>query len=52
MEILKEVAKEKLVIMVTHNPDLAEKYATRTVRLLDGKLISDSKPFTPSDKDK
>ena len=52
MEILKEVAKDKLVIMVTHNPDLAEKYATRTVRLLDGKIISDSMPFVPSEKDK
>lgn len=52
MELLKEVAKDKLVIMVTHNPDLAEKYATRTVRLLDGKIISDSMPFVPSEKDK
>lgn len=52
MEILKEVAKDKLVIMVTHNPDLAEKYATRTVRLLDGKIISDSQPFIPTEKDK
>lgn len=52
MEILKEVAKDKLVIMVTHNPDLAEKYATRIVRLLDGKIISDSMPFVPSEKDK
>lgn len=51
MEILKEVAKDKLVIMVTHNPDLAEKYATRTIRLLDGKVISDSEPFTPGEKD-
>ncbi len=45
MDILKEVAKERLVIMVTHNPDLAEQYATRTVRLLDGKVISDSDPY-------
>ena len=52
MEILKEVAKDKLVIMVTHNPDLAEKYATRTVRLLDGKIISDSQPFIPTKKHK
>ena len=51
MEILKEVAKDKLVIMVTHNPELAEKYATRTVRLVDGKIISDSDPFTPSPAD-
>lgn len=46
MEILKEIAKEKLIIMVTHNPELAEQYATRTIRLLDGKVISDSQPFT------
>ena len=52
MELLKEVAKDKLVIMVTHNPDLAEKYATRIVRLLDGKIISDSMPFVPSEKDR
>jgi len=45
MEILKEVAKDKLVIMVTHNPELAEQYSSRIVRLLDGKLISDSDPY-------
>ena len=45
MEILKEVANDRLVIMVTHNPELAEKYATRTVRLLDGNIISDSDPY-------
>ena len=44
MEILKEVAKEKLVIMVTHNPELADIYSTRIVRLLDGHIISDSSP--------
>ena len=42
MEILREIAREKLVIMVTHNPELAEPYATRTIRLLDGKVISDT----------
>lgn len=47
MEILKEVAREKLVIMVTHNGELAEKYATRTVRLLDGVITDDSEPFEP-----
>ncbi len=46
MDILKEVAKEKLVIMVTHNPELAEKYSTRIVRMLDGQITSDSKPLT------
>ncbi|MBR4500754.1 MAG: ABC transporter ATP-binding protein/permease [Clostridia bacterium] len=44
MEILKEVARDRLVIMVTHNPDLADTYATRIVRLEDGKVISDSDP--------
>ena len=44
MEILKEVSKERLVIMVTHNPELAETYATRTIRMLDGVIISDSMP--------
>ncbi len=45
MELLKEVAKERLVIMVTHNPDLAGKYSTRIITLLDGKKTSDSKPY-------
>ena len=45
MEILKEIAREKLVIMVTHNPELAGQYATRIVRLLDGNIISDSDPY-------
>ncbi len=44
MDILREVARDRLVIMVTHNPDLADKYATRTVRLLDGRIISDTMP--------
>ena len=42
MEILREVARDRLVIMVTHNPELAETYATRIIRLLDGKVVSDS----------
>ena len=45
MNLLKEIAKDKLVIMVTHNPELAEKYSTRIVRLLDGKITDDSNPF-------
>ena len=45
MDLLQEIAKDRLVIMVTHNPDLAEQYATRTVRLLDGNIISDSNPY-------
>ncbi len=44
MDILREIAREKLVIMVTHNPELAAQYATRTVRMLDGRLLSDSDP--------
>ena len=45
MEILKEIAKDKLVIMVTHNPELAVEYSTRIVKLRDGKVIDDSMPF-------
>ena len=45
MEILREIAKDKLVIMVTHNPELAEEYSTRIVRLRDGRVIDDSMPF-------
>ncbi len=45
MEILKEVSKEKLVIMVTHNPELAEQYSSRIIRLLDGKITDDSNPY-------
>ena len=42
MEILRQVAKDRLVIMVTHNPELADQYATRIIRLLDGKIVSDN----------
>ena len=42
MEILQQVARDRLVIMVTHNPELADRYATRVIRLLDGKIVSDS----------
>lgn len=45
MEILKEISKDRLIIMVTHNPYLAEKYATRTINLLDGEITSDTKPY-------
>ncbi|MBE6538169.1 MAG: ABC transporter ATP-binding protein/permease [Ruminococcaceae bacterium] len=45
MDILKEISKDKLIIMVTHNPELAETYATRTVKLLDGNVIEDSNPY-------
>lgn len=45
MELLREIAEDKLVIMVTHNPELAEKYSTRIVNLLDGEIVKDSMPF-------
>ncbi len=50
MEILKEIAKNKLIIMVTHNPELAQEYSTRIVKILDGVITDDSKPFTEQDK--
>ncbi len=50
MEILREVAKDKLVIMVTHNPDLAQTYSNRIIRFLDGKIVSDSNPYSPEDE--
>ncbi|MBQ8133624.1 MAG: ABC transporter ATP-binding protein/permease [Clostridia bacterium] len=52
MDMLKEVAKDRLVIMVTHNPELAEEYANRIVKLKDGKIISDSNPLEPDEKEK
>ena len=52
MEILKKISKDKLIVMVTHNPDLAEKYSTRIVRILDGEITDDSKPFTDEDREK
>lgn len=52
MDLLKEVAKDRLVVMVTHNPELAYKYATRIVELKDGKIISDSDPFEDIDDTK
>ncbi|WP_317301027.1 ABC transporter ATP-binding protein/permease [Allobaculum stercoricanis] len=49
MNLLKEIAKDRLVIMVTHNPELAEQYSTRIVRLKDGKLVTDSQPVTEAE---
>lgn len=49
MNILKEVAKDRLVIMVTHNPDLAEQYSTRIIRMLDGVITDDSAPLTETE---
>ena len=51
MELLKEVAKDKLVIMVTHNPDLAKQYSSRIISCLDGKVIGDTDPFVPQRED-
>ncbi len=50
MDLIKEISKDKLVIMVTHNPDLAQKYSTRIINLLDGELISDTNPFTEEEE--
>ena len=47
MEILKELSKTRLVIMVTHNPELAEEYSSRIVRLKDGELVDDTNPYNP-----
>lgn len=46
MEILKEISKDRLIVMVTHNPELAEKYSTRIIRMLDGEIKDDTVPFT------
>ena len=50
MELLKEISEDKLIIMVTHNPELAEKYSSRIVKILDGKIIDDSNPYTEEDR--
>lgn len=52
MELLKRVAKDRLVMMVTHNPELAQRYSTRIVKLRDGKIIDDSDPYTPAPAEK
>ncbi len=49
MEILKEIARDRLVIMGTHNPELAQRYSTRIVRLLDGKIVDDTAPYDGAD---
>ncbi len=51
MSILKKVAKDRLVIMVTHNPDLAKKYSTRIIRIKDGRIIDDTDPYNDRDTD-
>jgi len=50
MDILKEISKDRLVIMVTHNADLAQNYSTRIVRMLDGRIIDDSRPLTADEE--
>ena len=52
MELLKEISKDKLIIMVTHNPDLADTYANRIIKCLDGEVLDDSNPFIPDENDK
>ena len=52
MEILKEISKDRLIVMVTHNPELAEQYSSRIIRILDGKLTDDSKPLTEAEYQK
>lgn len=51
MELLRQIAKEKLVIMVTHNPSLADQYSTRIVKFLDGELVDDSNPLSEFEKE-
>ena len=51
MQLLKEISEDKLIIMVTHNPDLAYEYANRIVSCLDGHVVNDSNPFTPESAD-
>ena len=52
MELLKEISQEKLVIMVTHNPELADEYSTRIIRLVDGNVVNDTDPYTTEDVEK
>ena len=51
MELLKEIAKDRLIIMVTHNPELAEQYSSRIIRLLDGKVVNDSRPYEEGEEE-
>ena len=52
MEILKEISKDRLIIMVTHNPELAERYSSRIIKVLDGKVINDSNPYNSEQEEK
>lgn len=51
MNILRSISKDKLIVMVTHNPEIAEQYSDRMINLLDGEVIDDSNPYTPSKED-
>ncbi len=51
MDLIKEISGERLVIMVTHNPEIAEEYSSRIIRLLDGQLLEDTNPFSPEDEE-
>ena len=51
MELLKEISKDRLIIMVTHNPELAEQYSSRIIKLLDGKVIDDSRPYKAAEEE-
>ena len=52
MDLLKSISKDKLIIMVTHNPELAENYSSRVIKLLDGNVVSDSNPYTNKDEER
>ena len=52
MDLIKEISGERLVIMVTHNPEIADKYSSRIIRLLDGQVLEDTNPFSPEDEEK
>ena len=52
MQLLHEISRTKLVIMVTHNPELANRYSSRIIRLLDGRIVGDSRPYTPSEEER
>ena len=52
MELLKEISKDRLVIMVTHNPELAKQYSTRIIRLLDGNITDDTMPYSGDEEEK
>ena len=51
MDLVKEISGERLVIMVTHNPEIAEEYSSRIIRLLDGRVLEDTNPFSPEDEE-